>query len=388
MNAAALQIPVGLEHAHRGVVDLLDMKQLIFDGEFGESIVESEIPEAMRQGAEEKRQELIEHVANVDDVLAEKWLEEKPVTGDDLRAAIRRSTVANKFIPVMMGAAFKNKGVQLLLDAVTLYLPKPTEVVNTAISVGADKTELGEVVLVSDPDKPMVCYAFKLEEGRFGQLTYMRVYQGTLRRGDTLRNNTTGEKIRVQRLVRMHANEMEVRKTTKTVVFFFSFLNQSSLNIGVCVLFFVFFLGSQFFFSKFRSNVFSLFFTKTIFFLKKKLELQFASAGEICALFGVECDSGTTFSDPTVSLTCSSMHVPEPVISLAITTKDKNVSTAFSKFALFVFVVVFGTIIIKKNKQSFEAVSARRSHVSCSSRRGVWRDHHLRYGRASFGNLH
>ncbi len=151
----------------------------------------------------------------------------------------------------------------------TQFLPKPTEVINTAIQIGADKSEQGEVTLACDPEKPLVCYAFKLEEGRFGQLTYMRVYQGTLRRGDMLRNNTTGEKIRVQRLVRMHANEME--------------------------------------------------------------ELQVASAGEICALFGVECDSGTTFTDPSVSLTCASMHVPDPVISLAITTKDKNVSTGFSK---------------------------------------------------------
>lgn len=157
----------------------------------------------------------------------------------------------------------------MLLNAVTQFLPKPTEVINTAIQIGADKSEQGEVTLACDPEKPLVCYAFKLEEGRFGQLTYMRVYQGTLRRGDMLRNNTTGEKIRVQRLVRMHANEME--------------------------------------------------------------ELQVASAGEICALFGVECDSGTTFTDPSVSLTCASMHVPDPVISLAITTKDKNVSTGFSK---------------------------------------------------------
>lgn len=107
MNAAALQIPVGLEHAHRGVVDLLDMKQIVFEGEFGEDLVESAVPEGSLKLAQEKRQELIEHVANVDDELMEKWLEEKPISGDDLRAAIRRTTVANKFIPVLMGAAFK-----------------------------------------------------------------------------------------------------------------------------------------------------------------------------------------------------------------------------------------------------------------------------------------
>jgi elongation factor G len=242
----------------------------VFEGENGEELVETPgVPEGAKKMAEEKRRELIEQIANVDDAIAEKWLDEKPVSADELRAAIRRATVANKFLPVMMGAAFKNKGVQLLLDGVVSYLPKPTEVTNTAIAIGPNKEELGEQALVSDPDKKLVAYAFKLEEGRFGQLTYMRVYQGGLRRGDTLKNNATGEKIRVQRLVRMHANEME--------------------------------------------------------------ELQTALAGEICALFGVECDSGTTFTDPTLSMTCASMHVPDPVISLAITTKDKSVSTSFSK---------------------------------------------------------
>ncbi len=270
MTCAALQIPLGIEHAHRGVVDLIEMRSVAFEGENGEELVVTPgVPEGSKKVAEDKRRELIEQLANVDDAMAEKWLDELPVSAQELRAAIRRATLANKFIPIMMGAAFKNKGVQLLLDGVVDYLPKPTEVVNTAIAVGADKEELGEIVLPSDITKPLVAYAFKLEEGRFGQLTYMRIYQGGLKRGDTLKNNTTGEKIRVQRLVRMHANEME--------------------------------------------------------------ELQTALAGEICALFGVECDSGTTFSDPTISVTCATMHVPEPVISLAITTKDKSVSTAFSK---------------------------------------------------------
>jgi elongation factor G len=225
-----------------------------------------------------------------DDKLMELWLEEKPISAEDLNAAMRRACIAQKFIPVTMGAAFKNKGgllaavgvvlithpslagVQLLMDAITLYLPDPTQVTNTAKELSSDKQEGKVVEMVCANDKPVVLYAFKLEEGRYGQLTYVRVYQGVLKRGDVVKNNATGEKIRVQRLVRMHSDEME--------------------------------------------------------------DLQVVSAGEICALFGVECDSGTTFTDPSLSLTCQSMHVPEPVISLAISTKDKTITPAFSTVGL------------------------------------------------------
>lgn len=270
LNAAALQIPVGLEHAHQGVVDLLEMDVVYFEGDKGEEVRrEAVVPENLRVLAEEKRRELIERVAEVDDQLMELWLEEKPISAEDIRSAIRRATIANKFVPVLMGAAFKNKGVQLLLDAATRYLPDPREVKNLAMELGPGREEGATVEMVCDPSKPLAMYAFKLEEGRFGQLTYVRIYSGTLRRGDVVKNNATGEKIRVQRLVRMHSDQME--------------------------------------------------------------DIQSCSAGEICAIFGVECDSGTTFTDPSLSLTCQSMHVPEPVISLAITTKDKTVSPAFSK---------------------------------------------------------
>ena len=270
MNTAALQIPIGLEHAHRGVIDLLDLETLTFDGERGEEVVRTPgVPEGYETQSQERRLELIERLAEADDVIAEKFLDEQPISGDDLRGAVRRATVSNKFIPVMMGSAFKNKGVQPLLDGVLSYLPTPNQVKNMAIEVLEDKVEGDAVEMKSDSSLPLACYAFKLEESRFGQLTYVRVYQGTLKRGDTIKNNTTGERLRVQRLVRMHSSDMQ--------------------------------------------------------------ELQAATAGEIAALFGVECDSGTTFTDPSLSITCASMHVPEPVISLAITTKDKSVSAGFSK---------------------------------------------------------
>lgn len=189
-----------------------------------------------------------------------------------MRGAIRRATIARKFSPVLMGSAFKNKGVQPLLDAVRDYLPNPTEVDNKAIDLDTKE----EVVLSTDPSKPFIGLAFKLEEGRFGQLTYLRVYQGRIKRGDTILNVSTSEKIRVPRLVRMHADEME--------------------------------------------------------------EVESVGAGEICAMFGVDCFSGTTFTDGNVKMSMTSIHVPDPVISLAVKSKGKSSNTdpkfakALSKF--------------------------------------------------------
>ena len=191
---------------------------------------------------------------------------------ETLDAALRKGTVAQKLCPLLMGSAYKNKGVQPLLDAVVKYLPAPTEVVNSALPVvqeapGAmttvDQGEKSLIELKSCPNEPFVGLAFKLEQGRFGQLTYIRVYRGTLRRGDVMVNTSTGEKIKAPRLVRMHSNEME--------------------------------------------------------------DIQEVSAGDIAALFGVDCKSGDTFcaekSDP---VSMESMFVPEPVISLAISSKAKN----------------------------------------------------------------
>lgn len=265
LNAVAVQIPVGLSEAHEGVIDLIEQKALRFEGGNGEIIKEEPVPENLKKNVEQKRQALIEAVADVDEVIAEMFLSEEPISSAELRAAIRRQTIALKFVPVFMGSAFKNKGVQPLLDGVDHFLPQPDQVENIALD--NDNNELPTKVKI-DPTLPFVGLAFKLEEGRFGQLTYMRVYQGQIRKGDTILNVNKDKKVKLPRLVRMHASQME--------------------------------------------------------------DVQTAVAGDIVALFGVECSSGDTFTSGP-RLTMTSMFVPEPVMSLACAPKNRADSSNFSK---------------------------------------------------------
>jgi len=266
LNAAAVHIPIGLEENHAGVVDLVRMEAVTFHGPNGDDIKIGPIPDEMKALADEKRKVLVEAVAEVDEELGEIFLMGEDPTLDQLKAAIRRATIAREFAPLFMGSAFKNKGVQLLLDGVVDYLPAPHEVENIALDLNKEEEE---VKLVSDPKAPLVGLAFKLEEGRFGQLTYLRIYQGKIAKGNSLVNTSTGKKLKVPRLVRMHSEEME--------------------------------------------------------------EVNEASAGEIVALFGVECKSGDTFTDGTVNLAMTSMKVPEPVMSLAVAPKARSESAGFSK---------------------------------------------------------
>ncbi|KAG5180518.1 Mef1, mitochondrial translation elongation factor EF-G [Tribonema minus] len=253
LNAAAVQVPIGLEAAHDGVVDVIRGVAYYFRGEKGEMVEEAPVPEDLKAAAAAARQELVERVADVDEEVAELFICEEDVPKDLLKRAIRRQTIAQKFVPVFMGSAYKNRGVQPLLDGVVDYLPSPAEVPNFALDTAADEAR---VALSCDPDKPTVALAFKLEECKFGQLTYMRVYQGRIERGHFLHNLKTGKKIKVPRLVRMHSNEME--------------------------------------------------------------EVTSAGAGDVVAMFGVDCASMDTFTDGTTQLAMSSMFVPEPVMSLAI----------------------------------------------------------------------
>jgi len=271
-NAVAMQIPIGLEAGHQGLVDLVTMKAFYFEGDNGEKIIEKEIPTELQETAREKREALIDAATMFSDDLTETVLEEKPVSAQMLLDAVRTGTLQRKLTPVFMGSAYKNKGVQLLLDAVVSLLPCPEEVVNQALDLHADETP---VVLKTDPKLPTVSLAFKLEDGQYGQLTYIRVYQGKLAKGDTVVNVRTGKKIKIGRLVRMHANQME--------------------------------------------------------------DIPELPAGFIGAMFGVDCASGDTFVSPDVRLTMTSMYVPEPVISLAISPKDHkaeiNMSKALNRFS-------------------------------------------------------
>ncbi|KAJ6946540.1 elongation factor G-1 [Populus alba x Populus x berolinensis] len=205
-HSAAVQVPIGLEDDFQGLIDLVKMKAYYFHGSNGEKIVTAEIPVEIEALVAEKRRELIETVSEVDDKLADAFLADESISTSDLEEAIRRATIAKKFVPVFMGSAFKNKGVQPLLDGVLSYLPCPLEVSNYALDQTKDEEK---VVLSGTPDGPLVALAFKLEEGRFGQLTYLRIYEGVIRKGDFIVNVNTGKKIKVPRLVRMHSNEME-----------------------------------------------------------------------------------------------------------------------------------------------------------------------------------
>jgi elongation factor G len=271
-NAVAMQIPMGLEADHEGLVDLVSMKALYFDGENGETLREEEIPPSFMELATEKREAMIDAATMFSDELTEAVLEELPISEEMLIGALRKGTLARQITPVFMGSAYKNKGVQPLLDAVTRLLPCPADVENQALDLNQDEAQ---VTLVSDSGQPTVALAFKLEDGQYGQLTYIRVYQGKLAKGDTVVNVRTGRKVKIGRLVRMHANQME--------------------------------------------------------------DINEISAGYIGALFGIDCASGDTFTGPDVSLTMTSMFVPEPVISLAIVPKDNkaeiNMSKALNRFS-------------------------------------------------------
>ena len=271
LNAVMIQIPIGLESDLQGVVDLVTMKAVYFEGEQGDDLRYDEIPAELKDEAEEKREELLDAVSMFSDELMEVMLEEQEIPEEMIHAAIRKGTLSLELAPVMIGSAYKNKGVQSLLDAVNMYLPCPTDVENIALDLDNDEAE---VVVSNNPEDDLVALAFKLEDGRYGQLTYIRTYQGVIKKGESIINTRTGKKIKVGRLVRLHADEME--------------------------------------------------------------EIDEAGSGDIVALFGVDCASGDTFCSKNINWSMSSMHVPAPVISLAIKPVDNkaqvNMSKALNRF--------------------------------------------------------
>ncbi|MEE2752043.1 MAG: elongation factor G [Myxococcota bacterium] len=271
LNPIMMQIPIGLEDKHQGVVDLVRMRSYIFEGENGEIIKEGEVPEDLLERAQEVREEMLDSVSMFSDELTEALLEES-VTEEIIYQAVREATLALQVCPVFIGSAYKNKGVQALLDGVVAYLPSPTDVENEGLEIDGD--EEIPLVIPSDTEGPMISLAFKLEEGRYGQLTYLRIYSGTLRKGDSIINTRSGKKLKVGRLVRMHSDEME--------------------------------------------------------------DIETASAGDIVALFGVDCASGDTFTDGSKEITMTSIHVPDVVISLTVTPVDSkaqaNMSKALNRF--------------------------------------------------------
>jgi elongation factor G len=201
--AIPLQIPIGIEAGFVGVVDLVDMIAVGFAGEHGETVELSAIPDDLVMPAKAARERLVDVVSRHDDALLEAALGGEPVSASLLRAAIRRATIAHRIVPVLFGSAFRNRGVQPLLDAVVDYLPHPGEVRNVATSTATGV----EVELEARADLPVCAFVFKLDESRYGALGYVRVYQGTLERGATLWSARTNRRIRVGRLLRLHPDD-------------------------------------------------------------------------------------------------------------------------------------------------------------------------------------
>lgn len=270
-NAAFIQLPIGKESETKGIIDLIHQKALYFDGDYGETVRQDEVPQNMRAEVVDRRQELIEHLTNVDETLGDMFINETPMTEKDIMAAIRRTCIKRTFVPVLVGTALKNKGVQPLLDAALDYLPNPGEVQNFAIkeTEGKEPTKILMNPARNDAN-PFIGLAFKLELGKFGQLTYFRCYQGVLKKGDNIINTRTNKKVRIVRLVRLHSNQME--------------------------------------------------------------DVSEVYAGDIFALFGVDCASGDTFvNNSKLQLSMESIYVPDAVISMSIHPKNSKDRDNFAK---------------------------------------------------------
>ena len=259
-NAVAMQINIGLEENFEGVIDLMRMKKIDFEGEKGEKIAESEIPANLKEEAQNWRHKMIEKIAETDDILTEKYLEGKEIGMDELKSALRRATIDYKLVPVFCGSALKNKGVQLVLDGVVDYLPSPNEM--PPVKGINPKTDVEEIREAKD-DAPFAALAFKLQTDPFvGQLTYFRVYSGVLNAGSYVLNSTTKDQERIGRILRMHANHRE--------------------------------------------------------------ELKEIQAGNIGAIVGLKATrTGDTLCDPDYPIVLEKIVFPEPVVSLRIEPKTK-----------------------------------------------------------------
>ncbi|MBM4151824.1 MAG: elongation factor G [Ignavibacteria bacterium] len=285
-----MTFPMGLEDRFAGVVDLLHMKAVFFDGDNGENIRREDIPAEYVEEAKKRRHAMIEALSDFDDAIAEKFLMEEEVTAEELIPVIRRETISLKITPLYVGSAMKNKGVQVLLDAVGMFLPAPKDVKNEGLDQSKNEAKLE---LIPEISKPFVGLAFKLEDGRFGQLTYMRIYQGGVKKGDMITNMSNGKRVKVPRLVRMHADEMH--------------------------------------------------------------DIEEVGPGQIVAMFGIDCASGDTFTDGNLSVTMTSMFVPEPVIELAVSPKEKSGQVNFSK-ALNRFTKEDPTFRVYRDEESGETI--------------------------------
>lgn len=289
-NTVPITMAMGAEDKFAGVIQLLDMKAIYFDGPQGEDVRVEEIPAEYLEEAKRRRNKSIEVLSDFDDTIAEKFLMDEYISAEELRPVIRRLTIELKITPVFTGSAKVNKGVQVLLDGIVDFLPAPKDITNTGLDLDNNEEP---IALETNPNKATVALAFKLEDGKYGQLTYMRVYQGKLKKGEFIINSTNRKKYKIPRLVRMHANEM--------------------------------------------------------------VEIEEAQAGDIVATFGIDCNSGDTFTDGTVTYAMTSMFIPTPVIELAVTPKEKAGLENFSK-ALNRFQKEDPTLRVSRDEESGETI--------------------------------
>jgi len=259
-NAVPIQLPIGAEADFKGIINLLERKAIIYKDEMGKEWEEQDIPDDMKEKAEEYRHTLVEKIAENDDNLLQKYLDNKEISIEELKPVLRKATIANKLMPILVGSALKNKGVQFLLDAVVEYLPSPLDV--PPVKGQEQKTE-NEVERKASDDEPFAALAFKVATDPFvGTLSFFRVYSGTLPAGSYVFNARTGRKERVGRIVRMHANRRE--------------------------------------------------------------EVKEVYAGEIAAAVGLkDTTTGDSLCDPDHPIILESISFPDPVISVAIEPKTK-----------------------------------------------------------------
>lgn len=253
LNAVPLQIPIGAESSFEGVVDLINREAVYFEGEKGDTVRRAPIPDDLKEEAEAARQDMLEGLSMVSDEIMGLLLEEQEVPLDLIHRTLRDAVVVNQICPVLMGSAYKNKGVQLLLDAVAAYLPSPLD---RAVFAKDNDNGMAEVPLAADPDGALVAMAFKLVEEPYGQLTYMRIYQGTLNKGKFYYNSRQRKRGRISRILRVHADEKE--------------------------------------------------------------DIDSAGAGDIVAVMGIEPATGDTYCEEGTNVSLESIYAAEPVIDLAI----------------------------------------------------------------------
>ncbi len=264
--AVPLQIPIGSGEDFIGVVDLITMRAVYQAGTLGEHVRLADIPASVSEEADRARHGMLDTLSLYDDELMEVLLDSAEPAEELIHQAVRRATLSREITPVLVGTAFRNKGVQSLLDAVTRYLPSPIDRVAYACD---NANEGAEVTITADPDGPAVAMAFKICDEPFGQITYARVYQGELRKGQRYKIARTGKSQRIGRIYRIHADKRE--------------------------------------------------------------DVESARAGDIVGLMGIDCVSGDTLSDPSIHLSLESMYCPEPVISIAIEPERSADREAISK---------------------------------------------------------